>query len=145
MTAATAALVPDFTMTREFDAPRSLVFEAWSKPEHLLRWWGRASYTMPHIEMDFRTGGRFRFCMRSTAGRVYWVKGVYYEIVRPERIAFAYALEYEQPNHEALLIATFEEQDGRTTLTLEQSLFLPAKPRAGAHDGWFEALDRLKN
>jgi uncharacterized protein YndB with AHSA1/START domain len=130
-------------MTRVFDAPRSLVFEAWTKSEHLVHWWGRKTFTMPFCEMDVRPGGVFRFCMRSPAGRDYWVQGVYREIIEPERIVFTYALENEELDHEALLTATFAEHDGKTTLTLEQSLFDVAKARPRAQGGWIEGLERL--
>ena len=141
--AAPTALVPEFVMTRVLDAPRSLVFEAWTKPEHLVHWWGRKAFTMPFCEMDFRPGGVFRLCMRSPAGRDYWVQGVYREIVEPERIVFTYALEKEELDHEALLTVLFEEHEGRTTLTLEQALFDPRKAREGAQGGWIEGLERL--
>lgn len=137
------ALAPDFTLTRVFDAPRSLVFEAWTKPEHLVHWWGRRAFTMPFCEIDAQTGGGFRLCMRSPEGVDYWVKGVYYEIIEPERIVFAYALENEEINHEALMTATFEEHDGKTTLRLVQELFDVAKARKGAQGGWIEGMERL--
>jgi uncharacterized protein YndB with AHSA1/START domain len=138
-----AALVPDFVMTRVFDAPRSLVFEAWTKPEHLVHWWGRKAFSMPFCEIDFRPGGVFRLCMRSPAGLDYWVRGVYREIIELERIVFTYALEKEERDHEALLTVTFSEHEGKTTLTLEQALFDLRKAREGAQGGWIEGLDRL--
>lgn len=135
--------VAEFVMTRVFDAPVGLVFEVWTTPEHLAQWWGRKTFTMPFCEMDVRPGGAFRLCMRSPAGRDYWVRGVYREIVQRERIVFTYALENEELDHEALLTVTFTEQDGKTTVTLEQALFDLAKARPGAQDGWVEGLDRL--
>ena len=80
-----------FTMTRIFDAPPAVVFEAWTKPEHLIHWWGRNDFTMPVCEVDLRTGGGFRFCMRSPKGVDYWVKGVYQEILAPARIVFTWS------------------------------------------------------
>jgi len=133
----------EFTIEREFDAPRELVFEAWSRPEHVTHWWGRMAFTMPVCEMDFRAGGTFRFCMRAPGAREYWVRGTYREIVAPERIVFDCALENEKPNHEALFTVTFLERKGRTSLTLRSVLLDPAQARKGAEGGWSEALQRL--
>src|SRR5918994_4170447 len=61
-----------FVVERVFDAPRGLVFEAWTEPERLKRWWGPRGYTVPHCEIDLREGGVFHFCMRSPEGRDSW-------------------------------------------------------------------------
>ena len=69
---------------RVFDAPRALVFKAWTEPERLVLWWGPRGFTMPACTMDARPGGAFRFCMRSPEGTDHWLRGVYREIVEPE-------------------------------------------------------------
>lgn len=80
----------ELVLTCVLDAPRPLVFTVWSRPEHLVRWWGPNDFTLPHCEQDFRPGGAYKFCMRSPAGEDYWVSGVYREIVEPERIVFTW-------------------------------------------------------
>src|SRR5690242_14532313 len=73
---------------RTFDAPRALVWRAWTQPEHFKRWYGPHGFTVPVCEIDFRVGGRHLFGMRSSEGREFWSTGVYLEIVAPERIRY---------------------------------------------------------
>src|SRR5690606_1283147 len=67
-------------ITRVFDAPRELVWKAWTDPQHFMRWWGPREYTCPVCEMDFRIGGKYLYCMRSPEGNDYWGTGVFREI-----------------------------------------------------------------
>jgi len=76
----------ELVISRVFDAPRELVFKAWTEPEHLVRWWGPKGHTTPYCEIDLRPGGVMHHCMRSPEGRDVWSKGVFREIVVPERI-----------------------------------------------------------
>ena len=131
----------ELVITRVFDAPRSLVFEAWTKPEHLVHWWGPKDFTLPFCKMEFRPGGAYRFCMRSPAGRDYWVRGVYREIVEPERIVWTGALD-DEPGRETVMTVTFAEHEGKTKLTVHQTFFDSDTTR-GAQQGWTESLDRL--
>ena len=73
---------------RIFDAPRELVWRAWTEPEHFMRWYGPQGMTLPSCEIDFRVGGRHLFGMRSPDGQEYWSSGVYREIVPLERFVF---------------------------------------------------------
>ena len=75
----------ELVVTRVIDAPRRLVFRAWTQPEHIARWWGPQGFTTIHCEMDVRVGGAYRFGMRSPQGTEHWKRGVYREIVEPER------------------------------------------------------------
>ena len=124
-----------FVVTRIFDAPRGLVFKAWTEPERLKRWWGPEGFTMPFCAVDLREGGVFLYCMRSPAGRDFWGRGVFREIVEPERIvltnSFAdaegnvvppthYGMSPEWPL-ETLLTVTFEEEAGQIALELVDS------------------------
>lgn len=133
----------EFLLSRVFDAPRSLVFEAWSKPEHLVHWWGRKLFTALECEVDFRRGGVWRICMRPPAGKDFWVTGTYLEITVPERIVFVCKLENEVRNHEAVFTVVLIEQEGKTLLTLHSKLMDLAKARDGAESGWSEAMDSL--
>jgi uncharacterized protein YndB with AHSA1/START domain len=78
----------DLIITRTFDAPRSLVFKAWTEPRHMARWWGPPDYTLPDCEMDAHLGGSYSFCMRSPGGTDDFSRGVSREVVEPERIIF---------------------------------------------------------
>jgi uncharacterized protein YndB with AHSA1/START domain len=109
----------EIAMTRVFDAPRRLVFEACSRPEHVARWWGPRGSTLTVCEMDFRPGGAWRFVLRGEDGRDHPFKGVYREVVPPERVVatFIYDVDFIRDSP-ALETVTFEEHDGRTTLRI---------------------------
>jgi uncharacterized protein YndB with AHSA1/START domain len=132
-------------MTRVFDAPPSLVFQAWTRPEHLVSWWGPEGFTLPACTMDFRPGGAYRLCMRSSEGRDYWLRGVYREIVEPERIVFTWAHENAERQivHETVVTVTFAEHQGKTKLTLHQAVFESVAERDAHQGGWTGCLQRL--
>ena len=133
-------------ITRLFDAPRSLVFKAWTDRDHLMQWFGPRGFTMTMCQMDQRPGGIYRFGMRSSEGSEHWLKGVYREIVEPEKLAFTYAWTDSQGNPtrpETLLVLTFEDEQGKTRMTLHQSVFESASACEMHRQGWTTALDCL--
>ena len=145
-------------ITRDFDAPRSLVFKAWTDCERLISWWGPKGFTTPLCDIDLRSKGAFHYCMRSAEGKDYCGKGVYREIVEPERIIYTDFFVDEKgnpvpPSHygispdwpqETLVTVTFAEHDGKTRLTLQHSLgSVPASERDLCQQGWSESLDKL--
>jgi uncharacterized protein YndB with AHSA1/START domain len=95
--------------------------------------------------MDFRPGGEYRHAIRSADGTDYWMRGVYREIVEPDRIVFTFAWEEDasQPIGETLVTVTFEEHGGKTRLTFRQEPFDSAQQRDSHAEGWGECLDRL--
>jgi uncharacterized protein YndB with AHSA1/START domain len=105
-----------FTTRRVVDAPRALVFDAFTKPEHLKRWMGPRMLRMVSCESDLRVGGRYRFVHRAPDGQDLAFSGEYREIVRPERIVRTFVFE-PMPDQEALETLTLEEIDGKTTIT----------------------------
>jgi uncharacterized protein YndB with AHSA1/START domain len=106
----------ELEMTRVFDAPKALVFEAHSKPEHIKRWWGLREHEMIHCEMDFKPGGKWRFVQRAPNGEEYGFRGEYREIVKNERITWTF--EYEGwPGKISVETTTLKEENGRTTVT----------------------------
>lgn len=146
---APASTAPDnreATATRVFDAPRELVWEVMTRPEHLVNWYGPRSTTLVACEIDLRPGGTFRFVMRVPDGSEFAFRGTYREVVPPARIVNTWGWE-GMPGHEALETATFEEEDGRTTVRL--SIVFPTVEDyagwagSGAFGGWAESLDRL--
>jgi uncharacterized protein YndB with AHSA1/START domain len=132
-------------ITRVFNAPPRLVFKAWTKPEHVIRWWGPKDFTLPFCEMDFRPGGEYRFCMRSPEGTDHWVWGIYREILEPERLAFTWTREdaVGRPINRTLVTLTFVEHEGKTQFTLHQAIFDTVEDRNDHRGGWSECLDRL--
>ncbi len=106
----------EIQMTRVFDAPRDLVFEAHSSAEHMKNWWGPRKYEVVSAEVDFRPGGKWRIVHRGPDGEEYGFLGEYREIVRPERITWTFEFE-GWPGQVAVETMTLEEQNGKTTLT----------------------------
>jgi uncharacterized protein YndB with AHSA1/START domain len=108
----------EIRMTRLFDAPRHLVFEAMSKPEHIKQWWGGLGegYSVPVCEVDLRPGGAWRFVNRHPKGEAVFY-GVYREIAPPERIVFTEIYE-PFPDTESLVTALLTEENGKTRLTV---------------------------
>ena len=108
----------EIAMTRVFDAPRHLVFEAMTRPEHVQRWLGCDElFTLAVCEIDLRVGGHYRYVMRSPAGVDSTLQGVYREVVRPERVVFSER--FSMPgftSDEYQVTSSFTESGGRTTL-----------------------------
>ena len=104
-------------MTRLFNAPRALVFEAMTKPEHVRRWWGRLDddHTVPVCEIDFRVGGAWRFVNRFPKGEAVFY-GVYREIAPPDRVVFT-EIFAPFPDVESVVTAELTDEGGHTRLT----------------------------
>jgi uncharacterized protein YndB with AHSA1/START domain len=143
----------EFVMERIFDAPRELVWQAWTKPEHLVHWWGPKGWTLPVCKVDFRPGGVWHYCMRGPEGDESWGKAVYREIVEPERIVYVDTFVDEAGNPvedapEMLITITFEEQDGKTKFTSHTQFASAAELEAvlnmGMEEGFTQTLDRLE-
>jgi uncharacterized protein YndB with AHSA1/START domain len=136
----------DLTITRVFDAPRDLVFEVWTNPDHLARWWGPNGFTTESYTVNLTAGGRWRFCMRNgDDGVEYWARGVYHEIRRPERLVFSFAWEQPKgtPGHDTLVTVSFSDRDGKTEMTFHQAIFETVEDRDGHEEGWCSSFDDL--
>ena len=147
----------ELTITRIFDVPRNLVWKAWSEPERLMRWWGPKNFTAPVCRIDFRVGGVYLCCMRSSEGQDFWSTGVYREIIPNERIvctdSFAdekgavvpashYGMASDFPL-EMLVKVTFEDYEGKTKMTLHH-IGIPAGQMSELTTaGWNESFDKL--
>ena len=124
---------------RTFDAPRALVFRLWSAPEHISRWWGPRGYYLSHCEMEFREGGKWRFCMMPESGKGHWIHGEYREIRSPERLSFTYTNDAD--GHDMLVEMDFLEEGQKTRLKFRQAVFMNVRERDGHNGGWSEALE----
>ena len=143
----------EIVMTRVFDAPRTLVFDAWTKPELFARWFGARGWTVPVCEIDLRPGGAFRYILRGPDGSEVVMRGVYREVVPPERLVTTesfdgFAEVGWRPEDETMTTAVFTEQAGKTTWTA--TVFYPSKEvrdaalqLSEAWRGTGESLDRL--
>lgn len=132
-------------LTRTFKAPRELVFEAWTHPKHLAKWWGPTDFTLPHCEQDLRLGGQYRFCMRAPDGSDHWVRGEYTYIDPPSRLVFTWLREDAEGDIwcDTVVSITLEETQGGTLLTLEQTTFATVAHCEEHAFGWNQCLDRL--
>jgi uncharacterized protein YndB with AHSA1/START domain len=134
-------------ITREFDAPKLLVYEAWTTPELVKRWWSGHRGAMTIAEIDLRVGGMWRYVMMATGGYEVAFHGEFREIVPNERIVTTEVYE-AMPEGEALNTVTFTELDGRTTVTLLSEL--PTKEvrdmviESGMELGMQEQMDVLE-
>jgi uncharacterized protein YndB with AHSA1/START domain len=136
----------EIQLTRDFDAPRELVFEAFSKPEHLTNWWGPAGSTATLCELDFRPGGAWRIVERDADGSEWGFHGEIREIVRPERIVQTFEFE-GMPGHVSIETLVLEDVGGRTRMTV-RSAFDSVEDRngmlqSGMEKGASESYDRL--
>ncbi|MGC1677784.1 MAG: SRPBCC domain-containing protein [Candidatus Binataceae bacterium] len=149
-TASNAAAIPaerELVITRIFDAPRKVVYQAWADPEQMVKWLGPQGFTGKIEKMDARPGGAYRFYMRDPQGGDHWQQGVFREIVEFERIVQTYAWADAAGNPirpETLLTVTFEDHGAKTKLTLHQAVFESVTARDMHRGGWTSALDRLE-
>ncbi|KAA6462988.1 SRPBCC domain-containing protein [Acidobacteria bacterium AB60] len=158
MTKETAHETERMVITRVFDAPRELVWRAWTDPKYVMQWWGPKGFTAPHCEIDFRVGGKFLFCMRSADGWEGWNAGEYYEIVPYEKIvssmyfsdaqgnkvdAAAYGLE-DEGGEEGRDVVLFEDLgNGQTKLTFMGNETMRSAIESGQLEGWKETLEKV--
>ena len=147
----------EVVITRVFDAPRQLVWMAWTDPEHMKRWWGPQHFTSPSCTIDLRVGGTYLFCMRSPDGKDYWSTGTFREIVAPARLVFSDSFADPQGNivsasyygmapefpMETLVTVTLVEDAGKTSMTMRHA-GLPAGPMIDmTEQGWTTSFDKL--
>lgn len=138
----------DFTITRLFDAPRDIVFRAWTDPWHLSQWFGPQGCTTPRdtVSVDVRPGGQWRATMvRDDNGQEYATGGVYREVDEPARLVFTWTdptSPAERPT-QSLVSIDLTERDGKTEMTFRQTGFRTEEERDGVHSGWSSGFDKL--
>lgn len=135
----------ELEIARVFEAPRRLVFAAWTNPEHATHWWAPRGYVSLSCEMDVRVGGAWRQATRSPSGSTYVVRGVYRAIAAPERVVFTFAREDATGalGHQTLVTVICAESAGETGLTLRHSFFDTVAARDDHRAGWSSCLDRF--
>jgi uncharacterized protein YndB with AHSA1/START domain/DNA-binding transcriptional ArsR family regulator len=154
----------EFVISRVFAAPRELVFQAWTDPKQMARWWGPHHFTNPVCELDACPGGVWRIVMRGPDGADHPAKGVYREVDKPHRLVWT--IDHSElsdqwhdlvnptrdkskgkPAYEVISTVTFEERDGKTTLTIRTQFESPAIRdmflKIGMAEGWAQSLERL--
>ena len=131
--------------TRVFNAPRDVVFRAWTDPEQLAQWWAPEGFSVAFLEMDIRPGGAWRKRMRSPEGTDYWRHGVYLEVVEPERLVFTYISDdpVGDRDHETIVTIIFEDQGAKTLMTFRQAEFESVAARDSHRGGWTSCMERF--
>ena len=135
----------ELLITRTFEAPASLIFDLWSKPEHMQRWMGPADFSCPEAAIDFRVGGAYRALIVSPEHGENRFGGTYREIIPNRRLVFTFAWDNSGPSAgiETLVTITFEERGGKTVQTFHQRPFLNTERRDSHVGGWSQAFDKL--
>lgn len=144
---------PAFVITREFNAPRDLVFQAWTEAEHLAHWWGPVGSTIHVEQLDLRPGGIFHYRLTTSEGAEMWAKFTYREVDPPERLVFSFGYADAEGNavrapfagnfpFEILDTLTFTEHDGVTTLTLRGVPVEPTVTEGEMFESMFESMNQ---
>lgn len=158
MTSNASTEMERMVVTRVFDAPRELVWKAWTEPKYVMQWWGPNGFTAPVCNMDFRVGGKFLCCMKSPDGQEFWNGGEYHEIVPQEKIVSSMYFSDPEGNkvepehygieHEAIDgahdITLFEDLgNGQTKLTFIGNETMEEATKSGQVEGWHQILDKV--
>lgn len=143
----TAASLEERTLfiDRIFDAPREVVFKAWTDPQHMVHWWGPRGFKSTVLTLDLRPGGAYRIHMRSPENTDHWSQGVYREVVPPGRLVMVGSWADKDGNPttpETVATITFEDLGGKTRLTLHQ-VFETETARDAHRGGWTSSMDVL--
>jgi uncharacterized protein YndB with AHSA1/START domain len=147
----------ELVITRIFDAPRALVWKAWTEPERFMRWWGPKIFTSPSCRIDLRVGGTYLWCMRWPDGRENYTTGEYLEIIPHERLVFTdsfadadgnvvpsthYGMDADIPLVMQVTV-TFEDDGDRTRMTLTHGDLPSGEMSEMTSQGWNESFDKL--
>ena len=132
----------ELNITRIFDAPRDVVFRAWSDPEQAKRWWGPKGFETTILKWDLRPGGEWRSLMRGPDGKEYPQEGVFLEILPPCRTVYTFKWVNES-DPESLITVEFADRGGKTEMTFHQREFKSVESRDSHREGWNGSFDRL--
>jgi uncharacterized protein YndB with AHSA1/START domain len=137
-------------IVRTFDAPRALVWKAWTDPKMMAGWFGPRQFTSSVPEYDVRAGGKLRIVMHGPDGNDYPMKGVFREVTPPERLVFTNIAIDNDGNHllEGETTVTLTEQGGKTTMRVQSHAVgrVPFAPQmlAGMNEGWTQSIDKME-
>lgn len=134
---------PRLALKRRLKAPPEKVYQAWTQPEQMIRWWGATGHRTPIAETDLRIGGRFRVQFWTPDGEHHSVSGVYRRIEPPTKLVFSWAWQ-STPERESQVTIDLEPDSDGTILTLTHEQFFDEKARDDHRGGWTVALDRLE-
>lgn len=143
---ASSTTAPELILTRVYNAPCSLVFACWTEDRHMKEWSAPHGFTIPYSEGKAVPGGDWRACMKKPDGAELWLHGVYKEVVLNRKLVMTHVWEREDGSagEETLLTVLFEDQGGKTRMTLIQTGFASTESRDGHAEGWDECFERLE-
>ncbi len=146
----------DLTIVRTFNAPKELVWKAWTEPEHFKKWWGPREFSCPDAEIDFRIGGKFLSSMMDDNGNKIWATGTYKEIIPNKKIVFTDSFADEKGNIvssedygmkgvplEMMVTVLLEEENGKTKMTMTHQGLPAGEHSEGANIGWNTSFDKM--
>jgi uncharacterized protein YndB with AHSA1/START domain len=138
----------EIVVTRLLDAPRELVFDVWTNPEHVDQWWGPRGFRNSTHDMDVRAGGAWNYVMHGPDGVDYDNRASYLEVVRPERLVYLHGSGVANDPKEFHVTVTFADEGARTRLTMRAvfatAALLEEQKKFGAVEGGRETMDRLE-
>lgn len=158
MSSAQETETQELVITYQFNAPRELVWRAWTDPEMVKQWWGPHDFTAPFCEIDLRVGGKMLFCMKSPEGQEIWAGGEFLVVDPPKRLVMTdhfmdkdgnvvqpsvYGMPMQWPD-DCKVDLTFEEEDGVTTMTMRQGPIPGGEMAEGANEGWSQSFEKLE-
>jgi len=146
-------------ITHLFNAPQEIVFKAWTDPEHLTKWYAPEGCTIEFKSIEAKEGGEFHFCIHDPVHGDCWIKGIYHQVVMPEKLVFSMLLSNEKGElvsaHTAgksddwpeaiITTVTFTPIGAQTKLTLHQTVAEEEAKKTGAYQSWFSMFARLEN
>jgi uncharacterized protein YndB with AHSA1/START domain len=134
------------TLKRTFNAPRELVWEAWTQPEHIIQWWAPKGMNVTVIQHEFKTGGQWQYVMLMPDGNEFISEGVYSEIVEPEKIVTS--ANFKPMTEGVILHILFEEDGDKTNFTFSvihpTEEYCKQQEKMGFYNGWGSAFNRLE-
>lgn len=146
----------ELCITRVFDAPRELVWRAWTDPKMMKNWMGPKQFPAHHVELGKKLGDKWRICLRGCPPGTdtpveLWQRGILLEIVPPERLVYTFAWDHRSDvglpedgdPHETVVTVRFEEENGKTIMHFHQAPFTTAGERDGHNGGWSSSFERL--
>jgi uncharacterized protein YndB with AHSA1/START domain len=136
---------PQLSLTRRISAPRDRVYEAWTNPDVLRRWWGPGDFTCPEAVVDLKPGGSFRLVMQPPVGEVMVLTGTYREVSPPSRLVYTWrwAEGPQRSEHESLVTVEFQERGQQTDVVVVHARFPPGHDLSQYQLGWESGLDKL--
>jgi len=133
----------DLVIQRQFNAPRELVFKAWTEPERLMQWWVAPGVEAPAFDIDLRVDGSWRAAVVMSDGEQHWAYGRYVELDEPERIAFTFNWEAPADLKDSLITIDLTEQGDQTVMTFRHATFRTVEERNDHNEGWTICLNQL--